>query len=158
MKKKKLKLKVPVSWTMAAMVEVEAYDLAEAVEVAKADFAQYGGEFLPEGKFVENSYHVEFEAIDLFQKEDTLDVMHEQMDDVVAERKAERAQYGIGGYIDSEGTVYTAEQSKIFDEAPALTLKVDDKVVGQFSQSWYKKDERHVGLVIGKDGTVEKLA
>ena len=34
MKKKKLKLKVPVSWTMEAMVEVEAYDLAEAVEVA----------------------------------------------------------------------------------------------------------------------------
>jgi len=141
--KKKLKLKVPVSWTMAGMVEVEAYDLAEAVEIAKADFAQYGGEFLPEGKFVENSYHVEFEAIDVFQKEDTLDVMYEQMDGVVAEREAEKAQYGIGGYIDSEGTVYTAEQSK---------------ALGEFSKTWYDKDERHRELVIGEDGTVEKLA
>ena len=153
--KKKLKRKVPVSWTMEAMVEVEAYDLAEAVEVAKADFAQYGGEFLPEGKFAKNSYHVEFEAIDVLQDKKTLDKMYKQ-ESGMEPPNAEG--YGIGGYIDSEGTVYTDEQSKIFDEAPALTLKVDDKVVGRFSQSWYKKDERHVGLVIGKDGTVEKLA
>jgi hypothetical protein len=103
---KNLKLKVPVSWTMEALVEVEAKDLAEAVEVAKADFAQYGGEFLPEGNFVQNTYRVEYEAIDIFQDAETLDKMHEQMDDVAEERKAEKAQYGIGGYIDSEGTIW----------------------------------------------------
>ena len=113
--KKKLKLKVPVSWEMKAMVEVEATDLAEAVEVAKADFAQYGGEFLPKGKFVENSYHVEFEAIDVHQDAKTLDKMYEQMDEMYHPADTHMGgEHGIGGYIDSEGTVYTDEQSGVF--------------------------------------------
>tara|TARA_B100000959_G_C14751007_1_gene529183 strand:- start:59 stop:481 length:423 start_codon:yes stop_codon:yes gene_type:complete len=139
MKKKKLKLKVPVSWTMAAMVEVEAYDLAEAVEVAKADFAQYGGEFLPEGKFVKNSYYVDFEAIDVHQDEQALQSLGEVYAETAdcMEHHTEK-DYGIGGYIDSEGTVYTSEQSKpLWDEVAEV--------------------ERHRGLVIGEDGTVEKL-
>jgi len=140
MKNKKLKFKVPVSWEMSSMVEVEAKDLAEAVEVAKADFAKFGGEFLPKGEFVKNSYYVEYEAIDVHQSQETLDKMDWQ------EAHFNTEGYGIGGHINSKGEViddaYNIDVSHHFDDPCTTDVK---------------EIERHLGLEIGSDGTVSEV-
>tara|TARA_R100000808_G_C2148129_1_gene156231 strand:+ start:2707 stop:2961 length:255 start_codon:yes stop_codon:yes gene_type:complete len=79
MKKKNLKIKVPVSWQMEALIEVEAKTLAEAAEIARSDMAKQGLG-LPEGAFVKGSYQVNDEAMDVFQSDAVNQIAFEQED------------------------------------------------------------------------------
>jgi hypothetical protein len=79
MKKKNLKIKVPVSWQMQGLIEVDAKTLAEAAEIARSDMAREGLG-LPEGTFVKDSYEVDDEAMDVFQSDAVNQKAFEQED------------------------------------------------------------------------------
>lgn len=53
------KYKIPCSWQMYGMMEIEADSLEEAVEIANSDEQN-----LPEGSYVEASFEVDEEILD----------------------------------------------------------------------------------------------
>ena len=101
---KNLKIKVPVSWGMRGFIEVEAKTLAEAAEVARSDMAKEGLG-LPEGTFINGSYEVDDEAMDVFQS----DAVNEQA-------------FSQEELLNMESTLDTV-MNEMYDQLPASVAK-----------------------------------
>lgn len=57
MSEKKYKLQIPISWTVASDVEIEASSIEEATKIAS-------NMLLPDGEFVDGSFDIDYDTLE----------------------------------------------------------------------------------------------